>query len=280
VYRGSSSAAASAYKKRGHRVEQEFSFQIGGTTEGLPPQGKTDCKDGEGQTYSVKNHAKKNWQIFLYSHSRVVSDTGFRELCSLGLCLQQMLESYPDDQKYYFKDKAILKKELPDIKKSLGGSDSLVSAVRRHFPDNQYFISKLNLQKATELIAESLADEKIKFEFLKKAFFNGDEVNYLSLQNHKDFHIFEADEVVKCLVNYTSVSRSGTGGHKTDLSLPGQKVLLKTNRNLMELEVRNEPKHYRELRMNVRRDVCFELLDAKFATDRVSGSLHYRSLRT
>ena len=96
-YRGSSSAQASAYKRKGHDDEDIFAYLIDGTV--ISGTGKCDVKDSNAKTYSVKGGAKK-WQIFLYGENRFKDDNGFH-FANLGNSFLDALNSFPKDYDAY-----------------------------------------------------------------------------------------------------------------------------------------------------------------------------------
>jgi hypothetical protein len=107
--------------------------------------------------------------------------------------------------------------------------------------------------------------------------FNKDEVDHLVIKNEEDFHVFKANEVVACLVEKTTVQLSTTGGQANDLSVGGQKLLFRTHKNLLELEVRNDGSNYRKLKLNAKVQECFRLLDDEFLISESRGQIHVRS---
>ena len=279
-YRGSSSAAASSYKRSGHKIEDLFADLIGGTTDDLPLQGKTDVIGPQDETYSVKSDSKK-WQIFLYGLPRISEDENFADLARRGFDLSKSLEAFPDNPEIYFADKDALKLRLPSLKKAYGRDrDGLLRALHREFQHNSYLNSKETLQAHNGKLLTSIKSQSIKADFLQLALFNKVEVAYLVIEDKGEFHVFKASDVVSCLVERTTAHVSETGGQAGDLSLGGQKLLLKTDVNLMELEVRNDPGHYRELRMNFVSQACFRLLDDVFLIRESSGRIHKRSRPT
>lgn len=276
-YRGSRPPHASAYKKSGHAVEDEFAELIDGSTDGLPKGGKTDVVGPRSETYSVKS-GKKHWQLFLYGLDRLSTDKNFLDLAALGFDLAKSLQCFPADRVKYFDDKAAIKLRhralIEDHKK---GSDGYWSALHGEFPDNSYLNSKVSLKAHNAEILIEIQKPKVKSDFLRLAMFNKDEVGYLVIKNEEDFHLFKANEVVACLVEKTTVQLSTTGGHKNDLSVEGQKLLFRTDKNLLELEVRNDGSSYRRLKLNAEIQECFRLLDDEFSTSESRGQIHVRS---
>lgn len=257
-FRGSSSNDAREYKLEGHRVEELFALAIGGSTLGLPPQGKTDCIDSQSVSYSVKKTAKK-WQIFLYGLDRLVSDEGFKSLAARGLPLSDLLSAFPKDYSSYLKDKESIKSFLQTIKSDSG---TRVGLVREEFKGgNAYLDSKVSLAIVTSKISESLQSYALKKDFLSKSIFNDEEVKRLAIQDGASFRVFDSRQVIATLASQTDVVTSGVGGQKTDLSIAGQKVIFRAATNIVELEVRNDSvRHYRQLRFNMNSRAFLNLL--------------------
>lgn len=277
-FRGSSSEEARRYKLEGHRVEELFAKAIGGSTSGLPPQGKSDCKDPDGLNYSVKKSAKK-WQIFLYGLERLVSDIGFQNLANRGLPLSGLLEAFPKEYIRYLQDKESIKSFLQTLKSDSG---TRIDLVRSQFKDgNSYLDSKVRLAIVTRQISESLQDRELKKDFLSKSIFNGGEVQKLAIQDGGMFRVFDSQQVLETLTALTEVTTSGVGGQKTDLSIAGQKVIFRAATNIMEIEVRNDSLvHYRQLRCNVNRKAFVALLLANLPVKETQGAIHFHSIRT
>jgi hypothetical protein len=266
-FRGSNSADASAYKKAGHANEAAFGLLIGGTNVGLPPQGKTDWKSDEGLTFSVKrgfssleNRWAKHWQVFLYGLNRLKIDDGFINLGAIGSLLRKSLESFPESYERYDWDKSAVKAELGKMPTTVRGQ-ARVDALRvRVEQGNEYISSKDRLAKVNlELVALLAIPENLE-AFLEKALFNGTEVQYLAIENGTNFDIFPRELVIKVLSAHLKPELSRAGNRLTDLNIAGQKVVMKCKTNIVEIEVRNEKNHYRELRFNMSAKSAHKLL--------------------
>jgi hypothetical protein len=277
MYRGSSSELAGGYKRSGHAKEILFSKMIGGSTDGLPPQGKTDCIGPSGETYSVKSG--KKWQVFLYGLERLKSDPGFIALSDKGLDLSRLLECFPDDYALYVQDKQVAKDHILN---SLGSEprESVISKyISSTMSSNLYVKSKLSLAQVTLEFCSKLTSAELMREFLRKSLFNGAEVSHLAVEDSGRFRIFQAVDVLDSLVRTLSVSTSGTGGHRGDLSIAGQKILMKKPTNVVELEVRNDSiHHYKQLLFNMKAKPALSLLKEQLPVMSMSDSLIWHSI--
>lgn len=273
-YRGSSGSDASNYKKAGHANEGSFSDLIGGSTDDLPPQGKTDVRDRAGLNYSVKGLNKK-WQIFLYSPSRINSDPGFQELAKLGFDLGEMQACFPSSYSEYSRAKVIAKRIWDDLRSENSG----LRVEETSLNENLYVKSKMCLGKATAQLEKVLQSERILSEFIKKALFNGDEVQRLAIGGNQEYSVFEADEVVDFLARKLTPRVSGTGGHLDDVSIPGQKILFWSDCNILELEVRNDSESkYRSLRLNMISPKAIKLLLDNSRTLRLENGVSFKAI--
>ena len=97
--------------------------------------------------------------------------------------------------------------------------------------------------------------------FLRKAIFNGHEVNYLTIVKDGQFHIYWSDDVVREMADAFEVANSKARARG---QFDDQKVLFRHNdRNVGELEMRNDSKtHYGEVRFNMNRTPAIELLES------------------
>lgn len=269
-YRGSAAQDASNYKKAGHTNEDDFGAFAGGGKKGLLAQGKTDWKDSNGRTFSIKRGLDpstkkwtKHWQVFLYGLNRLKSDAGFLKLGKQGQLLQELLESFPEDYEVYSQDKAAIKEILASLSKSLKGPRRVEAVATSLDGANEYFGSKIRLSKVTDELCKELAIDTNRAEFLRKAFFNGPEVEYLAINENGIFVTYPQDDVVEIMTSNLTPSLSNAGARSDDLNIPGQKVVFKYGVNVAELEVRNELNHYRELRFNVHAKRASDLLRSK-----------------
>ncbi len=266
-FRGSSSDDASAYKKAGHANEEVFGSLVGGTNKGLHPQGKTDWKSETGENFSVKRGLSpvsrkwtKHWQVFLYGLNRLKSDAGFANLGRIGQLLTKSLESFPESQQRYEADKSKVKRALVEIPKNIKGV-ARVNLLRQLVGEqNEYVNSKDRLARVNEHLVNEFADKFKLQAFLRKALFNGTEVDFLAIQNGSGFDIFPRELVVAILSEKLHPQLSTAGARFDDLNIPGQKVIMKCQTNIVEIEVRNEENHYRELRFNMSAQKAHNLL--------------------
>jgi hypothetical protein len=269
-YRGSAAKDASDYKKAGHTNEDDFGVLAGGGKVGLLAQGKTDWKDSQGRTFSIKRGLDpatkkwtKHWQVFLYGLNRLKSDGGFLKLGQQGKLLQGLLESFPEDFEIYSQDKLAIKETLASLPKSLKGTKRVEAVAASITGINEYYDSKIRLSKVTYELSQELEIESNRSDFLRKAFFNGPEVEYLAINENGTFVIYSQDDVVTIMTSALKPSLSNAGARSDDLNIPGQKVVFKAAANVAELEVRNEQNHYRELRFNVHAKRASDLLRSK-----------------
>jgi hypothetical protein len=281
-FRGSSSHDASAYKRSGHANEDSFGSLIGGTKEGLPAQGKTDWKADDGRTFSVKRGFSptsrkwaKHWQVFLYGINRIKTDEGFVSLGVAGKLLIDSLEAFPPNFEEYEADKAIVKATLNSLPSGLKGAARLEEVRRRVSVSNTYLNSKDRLAEVNHRLALELNGEQALRDFLKKALFNGDEVQYLAVENGSSFDIFPRELVVDVLAKTLTPQVSAAGARNDDLNIAGQKVIMKHGTNVIELEVRNETNHYRELRFNMTAKKAHSILVANASIDRECQGLRW-----
>jgi hypothetical protein len=254
MYRGSTSSQARAYKKAGHANENNFGSIIGGTNEGLNPQGKTDWKDSDNRTYTVKTgHGCKKWQVFLYGFERISNDEDFSQMGRVGNLLVSALNSFPKLYSNYLEDKVKVKEFLQTLIADDRSGLSLLSDVREKFEGrNSYLDSKLALSKVTSELSKELSELEIRKAFLRKSMFNNTEVEFLAISQPSSFEIYPRELVVESFGNRLTPSTSVSGNNPLDLNVPGQKILLKGSRNIVEIEIRNDSeKHYREVRFNM-----------------------------
>lgn len=285
-FRGSRPEHASQYKKAGHSNEHEFGVIFGGTNEDLPPQGKTDWVDSNGNRYSIKSGLDKktrtwakHWQIFLYGLPRLKSDNDFVKSPE-GAMLRKMLESFPEDSTNYFADKMVAKALLAQIPKTIKG-DSRLNEFRKKLAqkNNNYLDAKIRLQKITADLSEALTEKSVRVSFFSKAFFNNDEVQFLAISEGDKFVIYPKQVVIEILSEHLVPAISNAGTRPDDLNVPGQKVIFKLEgKNIAELEVRNEQSHYREIRFNGKVQKIAHLLRSKTALERMETAKEFRNI--
>lgn len=223
--RGGTTEQGRAYRQKGHDDALLFAQHLELDSDyQRDPQAKKDVIDPSGDSHSVKSGEKK-WQVFLYRKSRFETDYGFRALNGIGELLIRCIDSFPPTFEDYQRDKISSKQRLrvPMIE------------LKNRF-------QRRDLSEA----------------FLMKSIFNGGEVNYLTIYDKKVFHVYWNSEVVRVMGNNFTVENSTSKGGNPDC----QKVLFKyNNKNVGELEMRNDsPQHYREVRFNMLKLPCCELL--------------------
>ena len=215
--RGLSSEDARIVRQRGHNDAKEFALAIGLTSEySNDPHAKKDVIDPSGDAHSVKSGEKK-WQIFLYGTGRFESDDAFKVMNGIGKLLIDCINSFPSSFAAYQRNKQKAKEQL---------------------------------RRPMKRLAAKLQDRTRLRVFLNKSIFNGGEVNYLSVKDGGNFHVFLNRDVVDLLGRCLEVcnSRAISAGQT-----PEQKVLFRyKGTNLGELEMRNDsPVHYQEVRFNM-----------------------------
>jgi hypothetical protein len=127
---------------------------------------------------------------------------------------------------------------------------------------NSKRLYKENLRIVMRELKDKLTEKRRVKTFLSKAFFNGGEVNYLTVKHDDVFHVFSNKDVVDMLGQYLEVSNSQSA-KKNDMS--EQKVLFKYKCiNVGELEVRNSGEnHYKEILFVVNKLKILNLLFEK-----------------
>lgn len=226
--RASTSEAARRYRQEGHDNATIFALLIGLDAEYQnDKKAKKDVIDPSGDAHSVKSGAKK-WQIFLYGRSRFVEDDGFQALNGIGTLLIHCIDAFPPSFDQYRQNPAIYKERLTTPMREL----------------------KDRFQRKALLRA-----------FLSKSIFNAGEVDYLTVLDDDQYHVFHNSDVVRYLGNNFTVENSVK---RTEKQFSDQKVLFKyQGLNVGELEMRNDSRqHYQEVRFNVNRNKAMEMLYA------------------
>lgn len=224
--RGGTPEQARQYRAAGHAAALDFARLIGVEDSYRNDlKAKKDVVDPSGDTHSVKAGQKK-WQIFLYRRSRFENDDGFQALDGIGALLIHCIDTFPPRFEDY-------------------RANELVSKERLRTPMREL---KDRFQRKALLRA-----------FLMKALFNGGEVNYLTVLDQDEYHIYHCQDVVQVLADALSVENSKAAKKG---SPPEQKVVFKyEGRNVAELEMRNDSaRHYGEVRFNMMKDRCLHLL--------------------
>lgn len=224
--RAMNSQKAREVRQKGHDDALEFAIKIG-----LDHDYKNDVKakkdviDPSGDAHSVKSGSKR-WQLFLYGKNRFENDDFFQTMNGIGQEIIKCIDVFPTLFEDYQKNKQEYKEKC-----------------------------RIPMRKLKELLQEK---RRVK-TFINKAFFNGGEVNYLTVKHNNLFHIFLNQEVVQVFSDNVSVENSQA---RTKGQTPEQKVLFKyNNKNLAELEMRNSGKnHYREVLFVMNKLVMMDLL--------------------
>jgi len=262
-FRGSSSDQATKYKKKGHKDEELFSALIKGQV--ISGTGKADVIDSSKSTYSVKGGAKK-WQIFLYGENRFIEDKGFH-FSNIGNFFLDSLNSFPKEYSLYKSDKEKAKKKLLDFYELNNKKPILVEDYLQVIGNsNQYLNSKILLMEVNKKIKEVLSEKDNLKKFLMKSIFDGENVDFWSIKDNELFLVFDREEAVEVLSSSLTADLSKqTTGRQDDITLAGQKVLLKSKNNVVEIEVRNDSdKHYRQIRFNMIREKTIDILKRYF----------------
>ena len=206
---------------------------------------KKDVIDPAGDAHSVKAGEKK-WQAFLYSRRRFEEDDGFQALNGVGSLLIHCIDAFPPSYADYRRNPRAAKERLRTPMREL----------------------KDRFQRKALLRA-----------FLRKAIFNGGEVDYLTFKHDEKFHVCRVDyltfkhdekfhvcrndDVIRVMGECVIVKNSQASGDNPDC----QKVLFcgrpdgKNEVNIGELEMRNDSEtHYQEVRFNINKQPCVTLL--------------------
>lgn len=218
---------ARAGRARGHEKAKNFALLIGLSNDYQnDPAAKKDVIDAAGDSHSLKS-GKKKWQIFLYSRTRVSTDPGFKTFNGFGTLLTALLDAFPETYEAYVRDKKSAKDKLQ---------------IAQH-----------------KLAAKLLSASDYVEGFFSKSMFNAGEVSYLTVFGEDDgrYHVFHRDDVLRLLTENLKVENSVA---RLPTQADGQKTLFKLNgKNFAELEVRNEARHYREIRFNMMAPMAYAL---------------------
>jgi len=153
--RAFTSEKARELRAKGHAVALYFAKLIGAEeVYKNDAKAKKGVVDLSGDSYSVKGGRKK-WQIFLYSLSRFEED--FRTMNGIGELLINCINAFPESFDEYQKNKTKSKEKL-----------------RLHMV----------------ALADKLQDKHRLKDFVRKAMFNGGEVDYLAVFDNDKFHVF------------------------------------------------------------------------------------------
>ena len=223
-------AKARDVRARGHADARRFAELIG-----LPadyqnnPKAKKDVIDLNGDAHSVKS-GKLKWQIFMYKASRFAEDSGFAAMNGIGDLLADCLRCHPAAYDEYAANKARCKEALRP--RMIALKDLLDSPRRRR-------------------------------AFFEKAFFNGNEVNYLSVLQGGVYHVFAAEDVVRVLSEKTGArnSRALRAGQTPDQKT----VFYAADSTIGEIEVRRDQKHYISAKFWMYKEKTLRLLREEIA---------------
>jgi len=181
--------------------------------------GKADVIDKTGKNHSVKA-AQKKWQIFLYGKNRFKEDFG-----EIGKIFINCINSFPVKREDYLSNKDVYKIQLAN--------------------------NMLDLKNY-------LLNDKNKKNFLFKAFFNDEEVDYFTVFCNNFFHVFNAKDVIKTLFSNIEVRNSKA---RTRLQRDNQKVIFKYGTTVGEIEMRNDSDvHYRKVKFWMSKEKMLNLL--------------------
>ena len=157
--------------------------------------------------------------------------------------------------------------------------------VKKAIGRNVYVLSKERLAFATSGVCEKLRDKKCLRRFLDEAIFNAGEVDFLVVRDthllgDKVFKVFPRDIVLDVFTSALAPSVSNAGRVAVDYNVPGQKVLLRYDNesnpvNVIEIEVRNDEKHYRLIRCNMMSKYALALLLNGLGVRRCDGVTLY-----
>ncbi len=240
-------ADASRKKIAGHVHERHYAEIIGGTVIGGAPTSKTDVVDLQKQGHSLKS--AEWWQIFLYGRDRFITDETFKSMGNIAKFLIECIDSFPELRQEY-------------------DADKMSAKIRLQVP----------MRKLLAELRDKPANRKAYYE---KAFFNGDEVTYLSIlpnkykgavKDDKVFHIFHRTDVVHELTKLTLENSKARHAAQMD----DQKVIFKLEKNVGELEIRTDgPRHYRQAKFRVNGPQILKYLRFQLGTPQKLSSQIY-----
>ena len=268
--RGASSSISSGKKKAGHAAERDFADVINGSR--ISGTKKGDVIDSLNRQYSVKN-AEKHFQIFLYNHSRLKQSTYLKTLT-------KCLDAFPADSQQYFeaREKCLNYKLNYLTKHGRSKAKQLTNhELAQNIGHNLYLDSKTKLSLATLWVVNKIQTSKSIENFLNEAIFNNNEVEFLAIRDihvsrDRKFKVFHRDDVLRILASELQVSQSAAGRSPKDLNIAGQKILFRYQsstarwKNLIEIEVRNDDSHYREVRCNMKASDTLQILVSAFGS--------------
>ena len=220
--KGMTSEEASLKKVSGHINEHDYAKLIGGAVNTTGQGRKKDVLDTLGCHHSVKSG--KKWQIFLYSKSRLQSDTMLQGMGHIADHLIDCINSLPASR-----------------------------GLRQANPA----AAKAALAPHMRALAHELQDPRLLQAFFMKAAFEAGEVDYWALLppeidqtkariEEKLFHVFSAKEAVAVMCDTMVVGNSKAQGKgQTD----DQKVVFRNNSQIGEIELRTDPQNWGRVKM-------------------------------
>ena len=232
--RAMTSEQASVKKISGHDNEYHFAELIGGAVNLGSPTNKKDVIDQQHCSHSVKGGTW--WQIFLYARSRLLTNTIFRGIGDLAELMIRCIDAFPEDRNDYLEDKQS---------------------------------AKIRLQEPMRLLKQEIEKPNIFSALLAKSFFNGGEVDYLSILppdlpntlplTEKHFHVFSQKDVVNLLSAHLEIQNSKARNRN---QMDDQKVIFRfDNRNVGEIEIRTDSNtHYRQIKWRMQASAIFGIL--------------------
>ena len=215
--RGGTPEQARAYQKAGHDAALVFALLMGLSEDYRRDRtAKKDVIDPAGDAHSVKAGAAR-WQVFLYGRNRFLEDDGFQALNGIGSLLVHCIDAFPPRWEDYQDNKEA---------------------------------AKIRLQTPMRELKDRFQRKALLRGFLKKSFFNGGEVNYLTVLHDGIYHVYWNDDVVRAIAERTVVENSKARNRN---QYDDQKVILKhAGYNVGELEMRNSSRgHYAQVLFNV-----------------------------
>ena len=220
--KGMTSEAASITRAAGHINERHYADIIGGRVSQSGHTQKKDVIDSQDGTHSVKSG--KKWQMFLYSRSRLENNTMLRALGDIAELMIACIDSMPATREE-----------------------------RQADADG----AKRALQQPMRALSAEISQPKLLEAFFLKTAFEAGEVDYWAIlppdvdQRRADiadkhFHVFDVKEAVKTISSHVSVENSRA---YSTTQMDAQKVIFRTEVNIAEIEIRTDPRHYREVKM-------------------------------
>ena len=231
--KGMSSSQASEKKIAGHINEYDYAELIGGNVNVAGITRKKDVFDNLGMSHSVKSG--KKWQMFLYSRTRLATNTILKGMGNLSNQLVACIDSLPSNR-----------------------------AMREENPIHY----KESLQKPMRELSQELQNTNILEAFFMKVFFEAGEVDFLAILpsninqvnahiDQKEFHVFDASECVSIFCDGMVVCNSKKRARN---QMDDQKVIFRnSNIQLGEIELRTDPSNWGKMKMwlDSKKVLCF-----------------------